>query len=182
MMYTSLEIEFKSALTKEEYELLIQTYNLENKSFIQTNFYFDTNNYDLLNNKIILRIREKDYNIKLTSKIKQEIGTLERHIILDKEKAYEMIKNGFDANIIGIDYNVVNIAKLQTERVKFPYKNGIIFLDKNTYYDTVDYEVEFEAEDIELGKKEFNEFLNEHNLKFQKLESKGKRAYKKSSL
>ena len=181
-MYTSLEIEFKSGLTKEEYERLIKKFELEGKTFIQTNYYFDTINHDLLNNNIILRIREKEHNIKLTSKTKVSDGALERHIILEKDKAIEMIKNGFDANIIGIDKQVKMIALLKTERVKTSYKNGILFFDKNTYYNTVDYEVEFEVTDKLDGQIDFNNFLYENNLTFKKLVSKSKRAYNKASL
>ena len=102
-------------------------------------------------------------------------------MILSKEEAYKMIECGFDANIIGLDYMVNNVAKLQTERTTMPYKSGKLFFDKNTYYDTVDYEIEYESEDEEQGKKEFLEFLTENNLTFNKIVSKSKRAYKKSS-
>ena len=64
MMYTSLEIEFKSKLTKAQYEALLKKYGLEDKVFKQTNYYFDTPDHKLINNHIILRIREKSYNIK----------------------------------------------------------------------------------------------------------------------
>lgn len=178
-MYTSLEIEFKSELTQQEYEDIISRFKLEGKSYTQTNFYFDTKGYELYKNHIILRIRKKEHSVKLTAKIKQDVGTLERHIILDDDKAIEMIEKGFNAEIIGLDYNVFNFAKLTTERIKIPYKSGMLFFDKNTYYDTVDYEVEFEADDEVKGKEEFNDFLTENNLKFKKLSSKSTRAYKK---
>ena len=181
MMYTSLEIEFKSKLTKDQYETLLKKYGLEDKVFKQTNYYFDTPDHKLINNHIILRIREKSYNIKLTSKTKQEIGTLEKHIVLEHDNAYKMIKEGFDASLIGINEKVINIASLTTYRAKTTYKNGTIFLDKNTYFDTTDYEIEFEATEIELGKKEFLEFLEENNLEYIKIVSKSKRAYEKSS-
>ena len=91
-----------------------------------------------------------------------------------------MIKEGFDASVIGINENVINIASLTTYRAKTTYKNGTIFLDKNTYFDTTDYEIEFEATEIELGRKEFLEFLEENNLEYIKIVSKSKRAYEKS--
>lgn len=178
-MYTSLEIEFKTAISKDEYDKLIELFELQDKVFTQTNYYFDTQDYSLIKNHIILRIREKSYNIKLTSKTPQEVGTLERHIVLDKNEAYEMIKNGFNASIIGIDEDVMNIATLTTYRATIPYKNGKLFFDKNTYYDTIDYEIEFECDNEEQGKKLFIEFLKEHNITFTKMESKSKRAYKK---
>lgn len=180
-MYTSLEIEFKTAISKDEYEKLIKLFNLEDKIFTQTNYYFDTPNFSLIDNHIILRIREKAHNIKLTSKTPQEIGTLEKHIVLEKDKAYEMIKEGFDANIIGISHFVKNVATLTTHRATTSYKSGKLFFDKNTYYDTTDYEIEFECDNIELGKTEFLEFLDKHNIKYIKMVSKSKRAYIKSS-
>ena len=61
-----------------------------------------------------------------------------------------------------------------------PYKTGVIFLDKNTYYDVVDYEVEFEAKNKLDGAIDFQNFLDDNELKFKKLESKSKRAYKKN--
>ena len=180
-MYTSLEIEFKTAIKKDEYEKLIQLFNLENEIFTQTNYYFDTLDYSLLNKHVILRIREKAHNIKLTSKTPQDIGTLERHIILEKKEAYKMIKEGFNANIIGIDKNVVNVASLTTHRATTSYKKGKLFFDKNTYYSITDYEIEFEYDDEEKGKQIFLEFLKEHNIDYVKMESKSKRAFKKAS-
>lgn len=180
-MYTSVEIEFKTEINKDEYEKLIELYNLKDKVSWQINYYFDTLNHTLINNKIILRIREKSYNIKLTSKTPQGIGVLERHIVLDKDEAYKMIENGFNAEIIGINENVQMIAKLQTFRATMEYKSGTLFFDMNKYYDTTDYEIEFETNDEELGKKEFLEFLEQHNLTYKKMVSKSKRAYKKSS-
>lgn len=181
-MYTKLEIEFKSQITQTEYETLMKKYGLENKIIPQTNFYFDTPNYDLQKNKIALRIRQKEHSVKLTAKVKQKVGTLERHIILDEDKALHMIENGFNANVIGVDYNVVNFAQLTTLRAKIPFKSGIIFFDKSIYYDVVDYEVEFEVEDIEKGKVEFYDFLLENNLTYKPIVSKTKRAYEKTSL
>ena len=180
-MYTSVEIEYKTKISKEEYERLIDLFNLKESIFTQTNYYFDTPNHSLINNDIILRIREKSHNIKLTSKTPQETGVLERHIILDKDEAYKMIENGFNANIIEINLDVKLIASLTTHRCKMNYKSGTLFFDMNTYYDETDYEIEFESENSELGKKEFLEFLEENNLTYQKMISKSKRAYKKSS-
>ena len=180
-MYTSLEIEFKTAISENEYKKLIKLFNLENDVFAQTNYYFDTLDCSLLNKHIILRIREKAHNIKLTSKTPQDIGTLEKHIILDRDEAYKMIKEGFDANIIGIDENVTNVATLTTHRATTSYKNGKLFFDKNTYYNTTDYEIEFECDNEETGKELFLEFLKEHNINYIKMESKSKRAFKKAS-
>ena len=181
MMYTSLEIEFKTKISKDEYERLIDLFNLKDKVFIQTNYYFDTNSHSLINQGIVLRIREKTHNIKLTSKTPQDGALLERHIVLEKQEAYKMIENGFDAKIIEINVFVTNVATLKTHRAKMNYKSGTLFFDMNEYYDTVDFEIEFESDNNEIGLQEFNEFLQENNLTFIKMESKSSRAYKESS-
>ena len=180
-MYTSLEIEFKTAIDDDTYISLLKEFNLVDKVNKQTNFYFDTPDLKLIKNHIILRIREKDYNVKLTSKTPTGEGTLERHILLTKDEQNKMLKEGFDASVIEINEYVHNVAKLETYRAKTSYKSGTLFFDKNVYYDTVDYEIEFEVADEELGKKEFLEFLKEHNITYKKMVSKSKRAYKKSS-
>ena len=66
-MYTSVEIEFKTEISKEEYEKLINLYDLKDKISSQINYYFDTQKHELINKKIVLRIREKSYNIKTGS-------------------------------------------------------------------------------------------------------------------
>ena len=102
-----------------------------------------------------------------------------KHIKLTTDEAITLLEKGFDANIINLPYYVKKIAELKTERVTMPYLDGIIFLDKNTYYDTVDYEIEFEANSMEQGKLDFDAFLKENNIPFTPMISKTKRAYSK---
>ena len=52
-MYTSVEIEFKTKISKDEYEKLIKLFDLKDKIFSQTNYYFDTPNRSLIENGII---------------------------------------------------------------------------------------------------------------------------------
>lgn len=52
-MTQMLEIEYKSMLTKQEYEIFIAHYQLTDKDFrVQTNIYFDTVD-EQLKNKIV---------------------------------------------------------------------------------------------------------------------------------
>ena len=67
--------------------------------FCQINHYFDTNESKLHDEKIVLRIRQKGDNFKLTKKEKGVIGNDESHIFLTKEKAIDYISNGFDHGI-----------------------------------------------------------------------------------
>ena len=46
-MNKNIEIEFKTGITQEKYQKLLQEFKLENNIFKQTNHYFDTDQYDL---------------------------------------------------------------------------------------------------------------------------------------
>ena len=53
-----------------------------------------------------------------------------------------------------------------------------MFFDKSEYYGHTDYEIEYEVDSIEQGKKDFTAFLNEHNIPHIEPERKSTRAYK----
>ena len=176
---TNKEMEFKCLIDKKIYLQLIEEFALKNNIFTQTNFYFDTDNYDLKKDKIVLRIRQKNNQFKLTKKVHlKEHDIDESHIYLEENNALDMIQNGFDANIIGLSYFVKNTYSLTTNRVSFPYKNGKLFFDESIYNGITDYEIEYEANNIEEGNEVFNEFLISHNIKLVIPDSKIIRAYK----
>lgn len=176
-MNKNREIEFKTFISKEEYEALLDEFNLSNNIFSQTNFYFDTEDTKLLNEQTVLRIRQKGNSYKLTKKTRASVGADETHILLNKEKAIEMLNNGFDARIIDIPYNVNKIAELTTYRASCPYKDGRIFFDRSEYYNHVDYEIEYEVDDVKQGLIDFHDFLSSHNIKYKESIRKSKRAF-----
>lgn len=176
-MYKNREIEFKTYISEEQYNKLISEFQLDNNIFAQTNYYFDTEDSKLLNDKTVLRIRQKGCNFKLTKKTRAELGADETHLFISKDKADELLSNGFDASIIGIPHFVKNVANLTTYRASTPYKNGVLFFDKSVYYNTTDYEIEYEVDDINEGLRDFNVFLEEYNIEFKESIRKSKRAY-----
>lgn len=177
-MKQNLEIEFKTFITKEKYDELLKVFKLEDNVFVQTNHYFDTPNLDLNEQKIVLRIRQKQNNYKLTSKSHSDEGALETHLLLSIDEASKMLQEGFNASIININSQVHKISELSTHRVTTSYKNGVIFFDKSIYYGTVDYEIEYEADSLQQGQKDFEQFLKEYDIPFVKSISKSKRALK----
>ncbi len=176
-MMKNKEIEFKTFITENDYLKLLKIFDLENNIFSQTNYYFDTLDTKLMEEKTVLRIRQKGSNYKLTKKTREEVGADETHLLISKDKALELLKNGFDANIIGLPYYVYKVAELTTYRASTPYKDGTLFLDKSVYYDQIDYEIEYEVDDINQGKKDFTLFLNTYNIPFKESIRKSKRAY-----
>ena len=145
--------------------------------FAQTNHYFDTEDTKLISEQTVLRIRQKGNNFKITKKTRADVGADETHILISKEKALDILENGFDASIIGIPYFVHKVAELTTYRVSTPYKNGTLFFDKSEYYGNVDYEIEYEVDDVKEGTIDFQKFLEDHEIVYKELIRKSKRAY-----
>ena len=125
----------------------------------------------------VLRIRQKGNNYKITKKTRAEVGADETHILISKDKALDILNNGFDAEIIGLPYYVKKIAELTTYRVSTPYKDGVLFFDKSEYYGKVDYEIEYEVDEVNQGKTDFIQFLNDHNIEYKESIRKSKRAF-----
>ena len=176
-MTKNKEIEFKTFIDEQTYNVLLKEFELDNNVFAQTNYYFDTPDMKLLKEKTVLRIRQKGTSYKLTKKTRAEVGADEAHILLSEDKANDFLKNGFNANIIDIPYNVIYQAQLTTYRASTPYKNGTLFLDKSVYYDKVDYEIEYEVDDDKEGLVDFKDFLNKYNIEYKESIRKSKRAF-----
>lgn len=174
-MKTSLEIEFKTFITKDKYDELLKSLHQTDNILIQTNHYFDTEDGNMQKQKKVIRIRQKGDQYKLTKKSKSDDGNIENHIYLTKDEALVMLNDGFDANKINEDCYVKKVGELTTYRSKLQYKSGFIFLDESHYNDIVDYELEFEAPNKEIGKKEFLEILDEFNIPYTPSYSKFKR-------
>lgn len=178
-MNMNIEIEFKTKIDKEKYEALIKEFSLEENVFKQTNHYFDTANLDLNNKQMVLRIRQKgEHSFKLTLKSQSEQGSFEYHVLLTKEQALEMQKNGFNTKDFfdHIDYFVTYQTHLDNHRASTPYEGGTLFFDYNEYCGVTDYEIEYEVDHFETGLNEFNKFLAKHNIEFKPTKRKSERA------
>ena len=57
-MTKNIEIEFKTFISEDVYNNLIKEFELENNIFSQTNYYFDTEDTILMQEKTVLRISE----------------------------------------------------------------------------------------------------------------------------
>ncbi|VEU83203.1 CYTH domain-containing protein [Acholeplasma hippikon] len=178
-MNMNIEIEFKTKIDKEKYEELLKEFSLEENVFKQTNYYFDTNNLDLNNKKMVLRIRQKRENqFKLTLKSQSEQSSFEYHVLLTEEQAKEMIKSGFHTKDFfdQIDFFVNFQTSLDNYRASTPYEVGTLFFDRNEYCGLTDYEIEYEVDHFETGLEEFNKFLAKHNIEFKSTKRKSERA------
>lgn len=179
-MKTNIEIEFKTFIDEAKYLELIKHFDLENNIFRQVNYYFDTDDLHFVNNEMVLRIRQKGEDFfKVTLKSHSEQGAYENHILLNKPQALDMLKNGFNASLFGIDKNVRVVAELENHRVSTPYRDGLLFLDRCDYYGHTDFEIEFEVDNFEQGEIEFKQMLDELDVPFRPSIRKSVRAYEK---
>jgi uncharacterized protein YjbK len=182
-MQKQLEIEFKSLLTKEEYDRLIDKFT-GNKISTQTNHYFDTARFSLKAAEVALRVREKD-TFEITLKRKKRYAMVEHNIMISGEEFKKFKDEGIIPSeeirneiydIIG-QQKLINFLSLTTHRMSFPYKKGTLAIDKSEFLGVTDYEIEYEAKNYAAGKKEFIEIITELEFVYKKSEQKIKRAY-----
>ncbi|KIL47422.1 CYTH domain-containing protein [Jeotgalibacillus campisalis] len=190
-MSQELEIEFKNLLSREEYLLLCDTFHVSiNDSKTQKNHYFDTHAFHLRAIRSALRIREKSKGFQLTLKQPVEKGILEHHQWIDSDETNRMLKDGglVDGEIsqllqgqeIPVE-QLVYFGTLATDRIEFPYKNGLLVLDHSTYLKKEDYELEYEAASYEEGAAIFKELLSAYNISVKKTDNKIERFYKEKN-
>ncbi|GAA0455118.1 CYTH domain-containing protein [Alkalibacillus silvisoli] len=170
-----IEIEFKNLLTKEEYDALVEHYiNDYTIAKNQTNYYFETADFQLKHKHAALRVREKGGHYIATLKQPVEDGLLETHDSISETQFNEWYKNLIDLppNIkkqldeIGINGNELEYkGTLQTIRYEQQYDNCLIVLDHSTYNGREDYELELEVSNYEQGKQLFEKILNRFKIK-----------------
>ncbi|MCS4487623.1 CYTH domain-containing protein [Streptococcus sciuri] len=175
-----LEIEFKTMLTKDEFNRL-KTQFSHVTPVTQTNYYFDTETFDMKANRMSLRIRTISNTAELTLKIPEEVGNLEYNIALPIDKAKKMIKTGkLPENDITkriqkqgvIPSKLAVFGYLTTTRRECQTSIGLMALDDNQYAGIRDYELELEVLDAKKGKKDFDSFLTNQNIDFKYAKSK----------
>ena len=182
-MEKNTDVEFKSLLTKEEYDRLIKQFKGSKQDF-QTNHYFDTVRFSLKALDVSVRVRERD-DISLTYKRKKGYNIDVKTVVINQAKFEEIKKTG----VIDIpeiadelyklikDQKLVNFMSLSTLRTYLPYSNGVLNIDKSTYLDTTDYEIEYSSKSYHQGKDEFIQLINDLNIAYKKSNKKIQRAY-----
>ncbi len=186
-MRHELEIEFKNMLTAEEFSRLTNAFCVRDEEWdVQQNYYFDTPDFQLKQQKSALRIRFKNGSYTLTLKQPYEDGLLETHEPLTSETATALISGatslqGDIANILQalhIDPTaIVCFGSLTTRRAERPYKNGTLVFDYSEYMNVADYEVEYEANERAEGEKTFTQLLESFHIPKRKTKNKIERFY-----
>lgn len=177
------DVEFKSLLTKEEYNFLINEFP-NAKSDFQTNHYFDTARFSLKALDASLRVRERN-DFSLTYKRKKGYSIDVKTVDITKEDLEKMRETGIchieeiagDLQNVIKEQKIINFLSLSTFRTFLPYKDGVLNIDRTEYCGIVDYEVEFSSKSYHQGKDTFVQLINEYGIKYKKSDKKIKRAF-----
>ena len=171
--YLMIEIEYKFLISEFLFEDIIKNFKLKNPIRQVNNYFIDTDGV-LRANHITVRIREYETNKLFQIKFKSN-KSLETHykkqdhLAIREEYSREIyeiseITISEIENVTGIKIkDLVNVGSMITHRYKFFIEeNVIIYLDKNEYLDTCDFEVEIEI----YNKQEIdiNKILNKLNI------------------
>lgn len=133
-----IEYEKKIPLSYDEYIRLLNLSNSSPNTVVQTNYYYDTDDYKMNNQGITCRIREIKGRF---------VATIKDHICKDSEFSVENTRSVSCATddsffrSLGIKLQ----GSLVTERTVISSNMGVIaVVDKNMYLDMTDYELEVE--------------------------------------
>lgn len=133
-----LEYEKKIMLTKEEYFMIVELMCRHSPSVIQTNYYFDTDNFAMNAKGITYRIRAKDGKYQ---------ATIKRHNAEHPDCSIEVDlveKTEFDPKIFNV-FNVHYQGELVTDRIVLQKESSCqAVLDRNVYLGHTDFELEVE--------------------------------------
>lgn len=185
MIKTQKEYETRLMITEEQYFFIVTYYmNIQpNKHFLQiTNHYYDTDELNLTKEqRMTLRVRIiNDVKSELTLKIKGEDGDeevtdglspKEQELLLEQNIfPYGQVRNRL--MLLPYPLNKYHrITSLFNRRLEIEFEDHTLVIDKNTYDNEVDYNIEIESK---LGIAHAKELLQEYAGKFNLTLSKEK--------
>ncbi|MDR2465089.1 MAG: CYTH domain-containing protein [Streptococcaceae bacterium] len=186
-MAENLEIEYKTMLTKRDYERLVQHFQSSTKTFKnikQKNAYYDSPDFVLKANKYGLRIRtiDSDSFAESTLKVPKKTGRLEINNKMNLTVANQYIdQSEFPETESYIPFfqplelsfsKLRKFGELETKRLEIQLPIGLLAIDKSDYAGITDYELELEVAEAIQGKSDFFLFLEEHQLPYIKAKNK----------
>ncbi|GLO65667.1 MULTISPECIES: CYTH domain-containing protein [Oceanobacillus] len=185
-MSQEIEIEYKNLLTKDEFIQLQQDLSFPTSSVKQTNYYFETKNFDLKKHGSALRIRKKQGQYQLTLKQPHEDGLLETHDDLTEQEFQKWIhgeiiqkphttKQLSEMNISPTSLNYAGY--LTTNRMEIEFNGTQLVLDHSNYLGIEDFELELESATKEHGEKVFHGLLNKYHIPIRQTPSKIERFF-----
>ena len=171
-MSNAIEIEAKALVDANAYRTLVKRF-ADAPRYTQTNHYIDSESRALAAAGIALRIREKAGTYELTLKTPLSQGLLEKSVPITMNEFCalrdfgEFPKCDLQRFLTMLDFNVADLrilTSLSTERVDVEYEGGLLSIDRNSYSGKVDYEVEFEYNNLEGAKRILQKVFEESGI------------------
>lgn len=168
------EIEFKNLLLLDEYNKITKNHFQDEIPTSQTNYYIDNDFLDLVNHRLMLRIRTKNDSQVMTLKVPEKknvimeySGEVDLDLSQDSHIDESLIPETISTKLRELNIDMSNFkiqGSLITERLEKPYRSGLLVLDKSYYLGQTDYELEFEAPDTASGQADINHILTEYGI------------------
>ncbi|QIK69093.1 CYTH domain-containing protein [Erysipelothrix sp. HDW6C] len=166
-MKQHLEIEYKSMLTKADYDLLARSLPFGN-AHVQLNEYYDTSDRQLFARESMCRIRTIGNRHEFTMKTPQPDGVLEHELELKAQNLNdERLVEYFDDLGINV-YELERVAFSRTLRKTYDDAYGTWCLDSTSFSNHQDYEIEYELfEANEKARPHYVNTLNQLGIEFK---------------
>ena len=182
------EFETRIMLKENEYLDIVSFYMklYPNKHFLKnTNIYYDSEDLFLRKQGITLRVRLiNDISPELTIKIKGNNGDTEINDKLTINQFDQLINDNIFPDgevkkyLSSLPYSLANykeITTLYNRRLEIENDDHLLVIDKNSYSDIIDYNLEIEAkDDIKTAQKYLEFYIDRFNLSLLKQKYQGK--------
>ena len=182
------EFETRIMLKENEYLDIVSFYMklYPNKHFLKnTNIYYDSDDLFLRKQGITLRVRLiNDISPELTIKIKGNNGDTEINDKLTINQFDQLINDNIFPDgevkkyLSSLPYSLANykeITTLYNRRLEIENDDHLLVIDKNSYSDIIDYNLEIEAkDDIKTAERYLKEYIDKFNLSLHKQKYQGK--------
>lgn len=176
MASNNIEIEAKVLLSKRDYLKLLENMTFNDQVKIQKNYYLDSKDRVLKKYGMAIRLRQREGKNKLTLKAPLAEGLLTKNQDLSDDEANALINNNLFPrgdisdflDILNIDVNkLLILAQLTTERKEGTYDGLDINISKNTYSDTVDYELECDSDSVTNSQNALKDLCQEYRIEYK---------------
>jgi uncharacterized protein YjbK len=181
-MISHVELEFKQLISESQFKHLLILYPNHHLQ-VQSNHYFQ---YEDSNQHIACRIRDLNQQLTLTFKQKHHDSVLETNFLVDSisSDVFSLPEVQTFLRIQNLSQSWTYIGCLQTERYLVEELYGELCIDKNTYLDVLDYELEYEVrvDKEKEAKHQFVQLLDQLKLVYQPAPTKFERFLKRLSM
>lgn len=173
-MKQNIEIEYKVIVSKEKFNAFLADAPITEEIY-QTNFYYDTEDYQLYQAGVTLRIRQIEDSYYFTLKERARHHSVE-HEVMVSENSLSVLATPTIANLLkkfNLTLPIQLVGELSTCRKIYHDQYGEWCFDQNFYSNTEDYEIEYELhEGITDAFKHFLTVLRKYKIRYKKAPGK----------